>query len=123
MSFTAHLKLIDFGLCRTIDEPQGEIMTDCGKPAVRAPEIYLDRPCGLAIDWWSFGVMLYRFITGYNPFRTDKLTEGYQSVTKLKEKYPEWLFDDPHAKDLCQKLLVKDPRLRIGSENEVIEIK
>ncbi|XP_059164383.1 protein kinase C-like 2 [Physella acuta] len=119
----AHLKLCDFGLCRTIEDPQGELLTDCGKPCTRAPEIYLDRPCSFSIDWWSVGIVLYRFTTGYRPFQTDKLTQGYQSVTKLKEKYPEWLFDDPDTKDFCQKLLIKDPKRRLGSDNEVSDIK
>ncbi|KAH9492579.1 protein kinase C, partial [Bulinus truncatus] len=118
-----HLKLCDFGLCRTVEDPQGEIMTDCGKPWIRAPEMYLDKPCSFGIDWWSVGILLYRFITGCNPFITDKLTQGYQSVTKLKEKYPEWLFTDKDAMDLCQKLLIKDPKRRLCAENEILDIK
>lgn len=46
----------------------------------------------------------------------------FQSVTKLKEKYPEWLFDDPQTTDFCQKLLAKDPKHRLGYQNET-EIK
>ncbi|KAK6991174.1 protein kinase C alpha type [Biomphalaria glabrata] len=123
LTSTAHLKLCDFGLCRTVDDPQGEMMTDCGKPWIRAPEMYLDKPCSFGIDWWSVGILLYRFITGCNPFNCDKLTQGYQSVTKLKEKYPEWLFTDKDALDLCQKLLIKEPKRRLCAENEIHDIK
>ena len=75
--FSGHLKLGDFGLCRMVDDPQGELMTDCGKPYIKAPEVYQDRPCGFPLDWWSVGIMVYRFITGNYPFKTEKLTEGY----------------------------------------------
>ncbi|CAG5122852.1 unnamed protein product [Candidula unifasciata] len=123
LTSTAHLRLSDFGLTRTVDDPNGEMMTICGKAAIRAPELYLDKLCGFGLDWWSMGIMLYRFVTGYYPFQTEKLTQGFQSVTKLKEKYPEWLFDDPHTTDLCQKLLEKDPKQRLGYQNEAVEIK
>ncbi|GFN97231.1 protein kinase c [Plakobranchus ocellatus] len=98
-------------------------MTDCGKPYIKAPEVYEDKPCGLAMDWWSVGILTYRFITGKYPFKTEKLTEGYQSVTKHHEKYPEWAFEDPCAKALCQGLLIKKPKERLASENEEYVIK
>ncbi|RUS87811.1 hypothetical protein EGW08_004410 [Elysia chlorotica] len=120
---TGHLKLGDFGLCRMVDDPQGELMTDCGKPYIKAPEVYMDKPCSFPIDWWSVGIMVYRFITGYYPFKTEKLTQGYQSVTKHQEKYPEWAFVDPTAKALCQGLLNKKPRERLACENEESVIK
>ncbi|GFS17562.1 protein kinase C [Elysia marginata] len=119
---TGHLKLGDFGLCRIVDDPQGEMMTDCGKPHIKAPEIYMDKPSGFPLDWWSVGILVYRFITGYYPFKTEKLTQGYHSVTKHQEKYPEWAFEDSNAKALCQGLLNKKPRERLASDNEVTEI-
>ncbi|XP_012936630.1 calcium-dependent protein kinase C-like [Aplysia californica] len=115
---TGHLRVADFSLTRMIEEPMGEILTNCGHPAYKAPELYLDRPCTCGIDWWSVGILLYRFVTGVCPFETDKLTRGFQSVTKLNVKYPSWAFDDPGTLDLCQRLLVKEPRHRLGSGNK-----
>lgn len=120
---TGHLKLGDFGLCRMVDDPGGEMMTDCGRPNIKAPELYMDKPCGFPLDWWSLGILLYRFITGFYPFKTEKLVQGYQAVTKHQEKYPEWVFMDLNAKALCQGLLIKKPKERLASENEELEIK
>lgn len=59
-----------------------------------------------ATDWWSFGAILYKMMTGLPP-----VGSGIEEI----QQHANWLFKQPQAKDLCLKILVKDVRIRFGS--------
>lgn len=42
-----------------------------------APEILQDRGHSFAVDWWSYGVVLYELLFGYSPFGHDDPVEIY----------------------------------------------
>jgi serine/threonine protein kinase len=76
------------------------------------------------VDWFSFGCMLYEFMAGTSPFRTAraKAWGGYERKDRDKaidkailEMEPEYndKFDD-NARDICDRLLDKNPATRLG---------
>ena len=76
---------------------------------------------GPGVDIWAFGVMLYLFYTGQTPFKGKDDNETLDNIRNLKYS---WEVIQDHkkieinipkeAKDLIEKILVKDPTKRIG---------
>jgi cGMP-dependent protein kinase len=57
--------LIDFGTAKVVEE---RTFTSLGTPHYIAPEILVGGGYNLAVDYWSFGVILFEFIYGCLPF-------------------------------------------------------
>ena len=76
---------------------------------------------GPGVDIWAFGVMLYLFYAGQTPFKGKDDNETLDNIRNLKYS---WEIIQDHkkieinipkeAKDLIEKILVKDPKKRIG---------
>jgi len=127
-------KISDLGLaCQVVPHLTGT----CGTRGYWAPDM-LRRdskgkriPYNQTVDWFSFGCVIYEFLCGVSPFRTEqaKTWGGYEKKDKDKaidratlEMDPVFddYFDD-EARDICFRLLDKDPLTRLGA-NGVQEI-
>ncbi len=68
------------------------------------------------VDWWSLGVLTYELLTGASPFTVegDKNTQADISkrILGAEPLMPDFL--GPQVRDFILKLLVKDPRRRLG---------
>lgn len=60
-----YLRLIDFSFIKIVT---GRTYTICGTPNYMAPEIILNKGYGKAVDWWSFGILIYEMIAGTGLF-------------------------------------------------------
>uniref|UniRef100_A0A3B4YZV5 Ribosomal protein S6 kinase n=1 Tax=Seriola lalandi dorsalis TaxID=1841481 RepID=A0A3B4YZV5_SERLL len=69
------------------------------------------------LDWWSLGVLMYELLTGGSPFTVDGDENSHTDIAKrISKKDPPFPKDmGPLAKDLIQRLLIKDPKKRLGS--------
>lgn len=109
-----YVKLADFGLSKENVEGNHEAKSLCGTAEYLSPEILLRQGHGKASDWWSFGAMIYEMLCGLPPFYSKEREKLYKNI-----KYGEPRLDMPFlseaAKDLCRKLLEKDPNKRLGS--------
>jgi classical protein kinase C gamma type len=67
-------------MCRTNMRDGDTATSFCGTPDYIAPEICLYRPYTNAVDWWSFGVLLYEMLAGTPPFDGDDDEELYDNI-------------------------------------------
>jgi len=126
--------LDDEGYCRISDlglatEVTPTLSGACGTRGYWAPEM-LRRENGKKatydqrVDWFSFGALVYEFVAGVCPFRTEEAKAwGGKGQTKeamdkaTLEMEPD--FSDPRfdavSRDFCQRLLDKDPARRLGA--------
>ncbi|CAH2059089.1 unnamed protein product [Thlaspi arvense] len=88
-----------------------------------APEIIKGEGHGAAVDWWTFGVLLYELLYGKTPFKGYDNEETLSNVVFQSLKFPDSPLVSFQAKDLIRRLLVKDPESRLGTEQGAAEIK
>lgn len=89
-----------------------------------APEIIKGEGHGSAVDWWTFGILLYELLYGRTPFKgASGNEETLTNVVLQCLKFPESPLVSFHARDLIRGLLVKEPENRLGFEKGAAEIK
>ncbi|KAK6893635.1 Fatty acyl-CoA synthetase and RNA processing-associated kinase 1 [Candida tropicalis] len=112
----------DFGFVNSYNRDKNDLMkTSCGSPCYAAPELVLSQTAyeGRKVDIWSLGVILYAMLSGYLPFDDDPDNEDgadiiklYHYICKTPLTFPEYV--SPLARDLLRKIIVSDPKKRIG---------
>ena len=124
-----YAKITDFGLSKENIQGNQQATSFCGTPEYLAPETLLRTGTGKASDWWSFGAIIYEMLTGLPPFYDKNRQELYNNIKNMEiDFYNDQDLSDKQvsdeAKDLLAKLLVKDPKLRLGGkEGDAEDIK
>lgn len=88
-----------------------------------APEIIKGEGHGSAVDWWTFGVLLYELLYGKTPFKGIGNEETLANVVLQALRFPAYPIVSFQARDLIRRLLVKEPENRFGLERGAAEIK
>ncbi|KAL5809239.1 hypothetical protein ACOSQ3_029930 [Xanthoceras sorbifolium] len=113
----AVLKIADFGFARSL-QPRGLAETLCGSPLYMAPEIMQLQKYDAKADLWSVGTILFQLVTGRTPFTGNNQIQLLQNIMKSTELHfplgAKVLSTD--CKDLCQKLLRRNPVERLTFE-------
>lgn len=110
------LKIIDFGLSKSITINEEMMETICGSPLYMAPEIIKTKNYTIKSDIWSFGVIIYEMIYGYTPFRANNIYTLINSIDKYEIKFPKGKISI-NCINLLKKMLVKEPEYRINWDN------
>ena len=133
MDEDGYTKISDLGLACKVGK--SGLSGTCGTRGYWAPEM-LRRDANdkrerytVTVDWFSFGCVVYEFLYGISPFRTEKARQwgDFPKVEKadrdkaidlaIQQMEPD--FDDPvfddDVKDLLRKLLHKDQKQRLGA--------
>lgn len=76
------------------------------------PEMVQGKDHDHRVDVWSLGVLLYEFLVGSPPFEAKGHTETYRRIVNVDIRYPS--FVSAGARDLIDKLLVKEPSDRLS---------
>ncbi|XP_037826036.1 G protein-coupled receptor kinase 2 isoform X1 [Lucilia sericata] len=112
-----HVRISDLGLAVEID---GEMVRGrVGTVGYMAPEVIDNEKYSFSPDWFSFGCLLYEMIEGQAPFRARKEKVKREEVDRRVKEDPEKYsskFND-EARSLCQQLLAKSIKLRLGCRN------
>ncbi|KAJ8706132.1 hypothetical protein PYW07_010909 [Mythimna separata] len=123
-----HIVLTDFGLSKEFCGGESRAYSFCGTIEYMAPEVVRSGSQGhdIAVDWWSVGVLTYELLTGASPFTVEGEKNTQQEITKriVRCSYPVPPDVSPEVQDFIRKLLVKDPRRRLGGgEHDAEELK
>ncbi|KAJ6729022.1 RHO-ASSOCIATED PROTEIN KINASE 1/2-RELATED [Salix viminalis] len=78
-----------------------------------APEMIQGDGHDFGVDWWSLGVVLYEMLYGVTPFKGENRKESFYRILTKK---PDLVGEATPLRDLIGKLLIKDPKERIGVE-------
>uniref|UniRef100_A0A5K3FAY0 Non-specific serine/threonine protein kinase n=1 Tax=Mesocestoides corti TaxID=53468 RepID=A0A5K3FAY0_MESCO len=114
-----HVKLTDFGLSK---EGVCTTNTFCGTIEYMAPEIIRCAGHGRAVDWWSLGTLLFDMLSGGPPFSQEGNKKATaEKILKSQVKFPPSFSTE--AIHLIRGLLKKDPKERLGTKNDVEDIK
>jgi serine/threonine protein kinase len=118
-----HLRVTDFGLVKAkMQDAKATTSTFCGTPEYIAPEMLQQQPYTKAVDWWSFGILVFEMLTGIPPFYDENTNKMYRKILHSEIPFPAEFSRE--SKDLIQKLLDRNPETRLGaSQRDVEEIK
>ena len=83
------------------------------------------------VDWFSFGCVVYQFMSGSSPFQSSHAKQWIEirdktqnlnkkaridmAVLEMDVVFPSYKFADPIFEDLCRSLLRKNPSQRLGA--------
>ena len=88
-------------------------MTFVGTAEYISPEVIGDRPAEFGTDIWAFGVMLYQMYYNSTPFKAKTAYLTFRNIEKPQISFPNEEIPE-EAKDLILKILVEDPKKRLG---------
>lgn len=112
-------KLTDFGYCDKVDKDgfcKHELF--CGTTDFMAPEMVNEELCGLPLDVWSFGVMVFDLLVGVTPFHARSHKETYERICSADV---DWTIPEVrHVKPLLKEIFIVDPFDRI-TMSELLE--
>ena len=107
-----HICMTDFGISKEgLESDDARTATFCGTPEYLAPEVLEGNGYGKAVDWWSFGTLMYEMLTGLPPFYSQDVQQMYSKIMNAKLVIPDNI--SPEARDLVSKFLIRDPAERL----------
>uniref|UniRef100_A0A6T6MRT9 non-specific serine/threonine protein kinase n=1 Tax=Timspurckia oligopyrenoides TaxID=708627 RepID=A0A6T6MRT9_9RHOD len=101
----------------------GESNSFVGTEEYIAPEIVKGDSQTVAVDFWSFGILIYEMICGTTPFKGKEQKDTFDKIVKGDLKFPDNVLISKDAKSIIRGLLTKDPAKRLGTHLGSVGIK
>jgi len=109
-----HVRTTGFGFAKPNIRNEGQTTRSfCGTVEYLAPEVLQQRPYTRAVDWWSFGVIVFEMIAGMQPFCGSNRARLIRGILLEPVEFP--FFFNSVPVNLIRGLLQKDPRRRLGA--------
>ncbi|KAI3946011.1 hypothetical protein MKX01_024767 [Papaver californicum] len=118
--FGRRKEISDEEMTEFVAEPTGAYSRSCvGTHEYLAPELVNGNGHGNGVDWWAFGIFLYELLYGRTPFKGHTKEQTLRNIASSRPfDFPECDVEEEdgvaEVKDLIARLLVKDPRRRLG---------
>jgi len=108
-----HICMTDFGISKQgLLAEDARTATFCGTPEYLAPEVLEGKGYTKAVDWWSFGTLMYEMLTGLPPFYSQDVQQMYFKIMHAKLEIPDTV--DPTTRSILLALLERDPNKRLA---------
>jgi len=143
---TGHIMLTDFDLSKQAATTMGpqvvkkmfgsgqkdvytnpELLTNSfvGTTEYIAPEVIQGFGQTSAVDWWTFGILMYEMLYGCTPYKGRSQDETFSQIVDGDLKFPDHLLYSvsSNVKSMIKKLLVVDVKKRLGSVHGAADIK
>ncbi len=104
MDDQGYLKLADFGMAKQLKEKDEKATSFCGTPEYLAPEIITGEGHNKAVDWWSFGILIYEMLCGIPPFYNENLDKMYDLIKNAELRFPKKIKISSDAQDIITKV-------------------
>lgn len=118
LTHEGHIVMTDFGLSKEgLHDKDDRTGTFCGTPEYLAPEVLEGKGYGKAVDWWSFGTLMYEMLTGLPPFYCEDVQQMYTKIMTAELEIPDSM--SAEAADLLHKLLDRNPETRLQDPPEI----
>ena len=120
-----YLHLTDFGVSKRFQDNE-LCIKNVGSPEYKAPEIVGGKGHDMSCDWWSLGIFIHDMVFGFPPYYSTDLADLNNQILTEAFDMPDpedvGLEFSPELSDLLRRLLVKDPRHRLGSKHGMLEL-
>lgn len=121
-----HILITDFGSAKMFNESEKESDEEensmrqrrnsfVGTAQYVSPELLTDKSASHSSDLWALGCIIYQMVAGLPPFWARSEYLIFQKILKLEYEFPDGF--SPSARDLVEKLLVLDPKQRLGAND------
>ncbi|KMZ72402.1 Protein kinase like protein [Zostera marina] len=106
-----------------VAEPEVRSKSFVGTHEYLAPEMISGESHGSEIDWWALGVFMYELFYEITPFRGCNYDVILENIVENAIEFPKVPTVSPMGKDLMRRLLVKNPKERLGFETGATAVK
>lgn len=113
-----------------VAEPTDAFSRSCvGTHEYLAPELVAGTGHGNGVDWWAFGVFIFEMLHGTTPFKGGSKEATLRNIASTRQVKFQARDEEEkgvgitEARDLIERLLVKDPRKRLGFSRGATDIK
>lgn len=117
LTHDGHCALADFGLSKDFNKEgmDADLRANSfvGSPFYVAPDVLRQTEYTDAVDFWSFGVLLFRMLCGRLPFNGRSMKEVFNNILYTNVHFPSSVNVSAEAKDLIMRLLAKQPQRRL----------
>jgi serine/threonine protein kinase len=82
-----HVKLVDFGIAKSMDWNKTQAGWTKGTVSYMAPEQIRAEPAAFRTDVWAFGVVLYEMLTGVRPFQGANYSDVFAAILNANPNF------------------------------------